>query len=177
MHWESWSICQHTASIWDREVQSSVLKGKTFRDCEWPQPLFIAWNVYKAHQEFDWRKFSTKLASEPYLQADAACYSVSDGLAELGLHLIDMNNAFRLSALFFCPRFVIKYKGSFIIDHDGRRGCLRVAVVIISIVRLFSRARRFSIFKAPPGFPSQFIKSTKVLLATPQRRRLGYHTP
>ena len=27
------------------------------------------------------------------------------------------------------------------------------------------------------GFPSQFIKSTKVLMATPQGRRLGYHTP
>ena len=27
------------------------------------------------------------------------------------------------------------------------------------------------------GFPSQFIKSTKVLMATPQGRHLGYHTP
>ena len=27
------------------------------------------------------------------------------------------------------------------------------------------------------GFPSQFMKSTKVLMATPQGRRLGYHAP
>ena len=27
------------------------------------------------------------------------------------------------------------------------------------------------------GFHSQFIKSTKVLMATPQGRLLGYHTP
>ena len=27
------------------------------------------------------------------------------------------------------------------------------------------------------GFPSQFTKSTKVLMATTQGRRLGYHTP
>ena len=27
------------------------------------------------------------------------------------------------------------------------------------------------------GFPSQFIRSTKVFMATPQGRRLGYHTP
>ena len=27
------------------------------------------------------------------------------------------------------------------------------------------------------GFPTQFIKSTKVLMATPQERCLGYHTP
>ena len=27
------------------------------------------------------------------------------------------------------------------------------------------------------GFPSQFIESTKVLMATPQGRRLGYHMP
>ena len=31
--------------------------------------------------------------------------------------------------------------------------------------------------KKTSGFPSQFIKSTKVLMATPQGRRLGYHKP
>ena len=32
-------------------------------------------------------------------------------------------------------------------------------------------------FQKTLGFPSQFFKLTKVLIATPQGRRLGYHTP
>ena len=42
-----------------------------------------------------------------------------------------------------------------------------------------ARRRRFEadLKKKTWGFPSQFIKSTEELMATPQGRRLGYHTP
>ena len=44
-----------------------------------------------------------------------------------------------------------------------------LSIIIFSVV--------FSSVLKTWGFPSQFIKSTKVLMATPQGRRLGYHTP